>query len=138
MKFNLILILITATVQGQNVGRNLFGKTFSANVNSVCEETPIPDPCAGEQIYILVKLTKDKIELTEKGISSCEKETYVHSYIYDWKLEDNEIIVNSNPKEIQYTYLNKLKLRLKSDKLFGLVTYDNGKVIEYELKEEIQ
>jgi len=138
MKLNLILILITITVQGQNVDKNLFDKTFSANVNSVCEETPIPDPCAGEQIYILVKLTKDKIELTEKGISSCDKETYAYSYIYDWKLKDNEIIVDSNSKEIQYTCLNKLKLRLKSDKLFGLVTYDNGKVVEYELKEEIQ
>ncbi|TCI91878.1 hypothetical protein [Tenacibaculum sp. M341] len=131
MKLNLIFILIVITIQAQKSDLNLLGNTFSANVNSVCEETPDDNPCAGEQIYIVVTFSEEEVKLIEKGISSCDKETYSYSFKYKWEFINNEIKIHSNPEEVKYTYLKKMRLILKEEELFGFITYDNGKVIEH-------
>ncbi len=131
MKLNLIFILLAITIQAQKTDINLLGNTFSANVNSVCEETPDDNPCAGEQVYVVVTFSEEEVKLIEKGISGCDKETYSYSFKYKWEFKNNEIKIHSNPEEVKYTCLKKLRLILKEEELLGFITYDNGKVMEH-------
>ncbi len=135
-RFCVLLILLTITTQGQKIEDIFLNKPFMANVNSVCEETPDDNPCAGEEIYVVVKFLKDKVELAEKGVSSCGEETYVLNFTYSWNIKEDEIVILTNPKEVKSTHLKKIKFSIQDKKLIGYITYPNGKVIAYHFKEE--
>lgn len=134
MRLGILFILITSVLQAQNI--SIIGKQFIANVNSVCEETPDDNPCAGEEIYVVVKFLKDKVELTEKGVSSCDKETYIRKFKYNYGIKENDILIALKPEEVEYTHLKEIKFVIENKKLFGSITYPNGKIIVYEFKEE--
>ncbi|WP_299675707.1 hypothetical protein [uncultured Tenacibaculum sp.] len=133
-RLGVLFILITSVLQAQNI--SIIGKQFIANVNSVCEETPDDNPCAGEEIYVVVKFLKDMVELAEKGISSCDKETYIRKFKYNYEIKENDILITLKPEEVEYTHLKEIKFTIENKKLFGAITYPNGKIIVYEFKEE--
>ncbi|WP_299711389.1 hypothetical protein [uncultured Tenacibaculum sp.] len=135
-KFCVLLVLFTVITHGQKIEETFFNKPFMANVNSVCEETPDDNPCAGEEIYVVVKFLKDKVELAEKGVSSCGEETYVLNFTYSWNIKEDEIVILTNPKEVKSTHLKKIKFSIQDKKLIGYINYPNGKVIAYHFKEE--
>ncbi len=122
-------------VQAQQTKENLLNKTFSAKVGSIYEETPDDNPCAGQQVFLVLQFSEKKVEVIEKNISSCNKETIVYKLEYSWKLKGQEVVIFTKPEEVAYTYLEKLKLKLIAEKLLGTITYDNGKVIEHDFKQ---
>lgn len=135
MKFSLFFILMIAiTIKAQKVENKLIDKTFQANIGSICEETPDYNPCAGAEIFLVLQFTKNKVTITQKDVSSCNKETIYCKYTYNWKFKETEIIINSKLEEIKYTYINKLKVFYKEEKLIGLITYGNGKTNSKEFK----
>jgi len=71
---NVIFFTFLIQVYSQNIKKKLNNKVFVSNIGSICEETPKPDPCAGQQIYLVLKFKNKNIIIREKYISSCGKE----------------------------------------------------------------
>ncbi|SNR16864.1 hypothetical protein [Tenacibaculum jejuense] len=138
IKLNIVFIIIAINLQAQQTKESLVGKIFSAKVGYICEETPEPNPCAGQQIFLVLQFNKEEVTITEKNRSSCDKETVAYQFKYAWSLDDEVVVINSNPEEVRYTYLEKLKLNLKNGKLKGAITYPNGQDKEYDFKENIK
>lgn len=54
----------------------LIGKTFKANVGSMCAETIPLDPCAGLQFDLVLKFNDDNVNVTEEEVGDCGKKNY--------------------------------------------------------------
>jgi hypothetical protein len=113
-------LLISGTTNAQ------FGETISLNteyisiVETICEETSEPNPCAGQEIYLILKFNTTKVHITQKMVSTCDEEHIQNEFVYKWNLnEDNEIKIFYNQNEIKYTSLENLKLVLKDKVIYG-------------------
>lgn len=72
----------------------LNGKLFSATIGSVCQETSVPDPCAGYQILLELNFKQFEVEVIEKEVSSCGKVQYENKYTSDWYFQNsNEVLI---------------------------------------------
>lgn len=114
------LLLLYGTMYYQTDEKLHFNTNYTAIVNTICEETSIPDSCAGQEVYLVLNFKKRKVYITEKMISTCG-EVYVRKELkYKWKFSgDNEIIIFSNPEEVKFTSLENLKLYFKDKVVFG-------------------
>lgn len=98
----------------------LIHQTFISKIGSICEETPDDNPCAGLEIHLILKFTKDNLSIIEKEISSCDEENISSRLSYKWKLTQNsEIKIDTNPQEIEYHFLKDLVLKIEDEKVIG-------------------
>ncbi len=112
-------------------------KEFIAKVGAVYEETPDDNPCAGSEIYLTLLFDKKQVYVTEKEISSCDKETTKEIGTFDWELKDNkEIAIDFIPQKVQGTYAENLFLELLDKQLVGRIKHVNGQIVEYIFKEK--
>jgi len=117
--------------------KNVLHKELTANVGTICEETPDDNPCAGSAIYLILVFDKKEVQVTEKEISSCDKETIHEIGTFDWKLKDHkEISIDFVPQKIQGTYAENLILELRDKQLLGRIKHLNGQIVEYVFKEK--
>ncbi|WP_109435326.1 MULTISPECIES: hypothetical protein [Aquimarina] len=131
----LILISSFLGLNAQNEYDILINQTFISNIGSVCEETPEPDPCAGLEVYLILKFTKENISIVEKEISSCGSEYITSKLDYHWELiQNSEIKVHSIPKEIEYKFLKDLVLKIEDGKIIGYKKLWNKKTSRIEFK----
>ena len=102
--------------------------TLISKVGTLCVETTIPSPCAGAEIYLELSFKKDEVEISEKHISTCDKETTINLGKYKWVLlENNEVKIDYNPsienyinQEIEFSiFMKNLKFRINDGKLIG-------------------
>lgn len=105
-------------------GYGLNGKSFSANIGTVCVETSPPDPCAGYQIYLDLNFSEFEVEVIEKEISTCGKVKYENKYLSEWYFEnpDKVIIKKLTSYNQQIIERNSLKFDFKEKKLIGIAT----------------
>lgn len=127
-KIILLSVLIMMTnAYAQDRSEFLYHKEFIALVGNSYEETPEPEPCAGQEIYLLLKFNTKKVSITQKAISSCGEENIEHEFYYKWKLlPNNELKFFSNPNDIKYTYLENLYLEVKGSNILGSIIYPNS------------
>ncbi len=101
-------------------------------VETICEETSEPDPCAGQEVYLILKFKKKEVYITQKMVSTCGEEYIQSEFKYKWKLENNnEIKIFSEPKEIQYTGLENLKLTIEDKIIYGHKNNENNQSEKY-------
>lgn len=117
-------------------GYGLNGRTFSANIGSVCEETSEPNPCAGYQIYLELKFNEFEVEVTEKEISSCGKVNYEKKYlsIWDYELGDKIKIKKLVYRSQQIIENNLLLYNFSERELIGKVKSNLDE--DYKFKEK--
>lgn len=107
-------------LQTQIESEFLINETFSSKVGYMCEETTDDDPCAGFEIYLVLKFSKEKVIIIEKEVSSCDTEQIASQLEYKWELtEDSEIKMDINPKDIKYHFLKDLILKTENKTIIG-------------------
>ncbi|WP_378174081.1 hypothetical protein [Aquimarina sp. SS2-1] len=112
--------------------KSLLHKELTAKVGAICEETPDDNPCAGSQIYLTFLFDKERVQVSEKEISTCDKESIHNIGSYTWKLLDSkEIKVDFDPMMIKGTYAEHIFLELRDKQLIGKITHENGEVVAY-------
>lgn len=136
--FIMILLIFTCCFSSYAQKMNTYlHKELLANVGSICEETPDDNPCAGSEIYLSLLFDEKKVEIAEKEISTCGKESISLIGTFNWKLVKNQkIIIDFATEKTKGTYAEKLFLELKQQQLIGSVTHLNGRVIKYVFKEK--
>lgn len=119
----LFLICIHSYLASQAQNKDdhiLINQTFTATIGYVCEETPEPNPCAGLEIYLVLSFTKEEVSIIEKEVSSCDVEDITSKLNYKWELiQDSEIKIYSNPKEIEYNFLEGLRIKIEDNNIIG-------------------
>ena len=127
----ILFILFVSSFLAVNAQSNpdaLFGQTFMTKIATVCEETPDSNPCAGFEIFLVLSFSKEAVSVTEKNISSCNKESIFSKRNYTWELTaDSEIIIHSNPEEILCDFLNDHILKLENETVIGYEKLSSGK-----------
>lgn len=73
--------------------KEIIGKSFISKIGSVCEETPIPVPCTGYEIFVELKFKKENVIIKEKGIDSCNKLRFETKYLTSWIIEEPDKII---------------------------------------------
>jgi len=125
----LFIILPFLTINAQNELEPLINVEYISNIGYGCEETPEPDPCAGVQMYLILKFTEESVSIIEKDISSCGSEYITCELEYKWEMSNNnEITIQSNPKEIEYKFLKDLVLKIENKKMVGYKKYWNNRI----------
>ncbi|MBW1294167.1 hypothetical protein [Aquimarina litoralis] len=115
---------------------NHLHKKLISKVDTIYEETPDDNPCAGSEIYLMLVFDEKQIHISEKEISSCNKSSTHKIGMYDWKLVSNNTIeVDFITKEVEGTYAEQLQLELRDSKVIGIITHLNGNEVEYVFKE---
>lgn len=121
-------LILTLSLSAQEKPNLLVNKTFTTKVGSICEETPDDNPCAGQEIYLVLKFEKEEVFVSEKYISSCGKESIIIIGQYKWELlKCNKIKIDADPKKILYTYMEDLIIEFKDEQLLG--KRKNGNII---------
>lgn len=111
---------MTLLMNAQGNQNALINRTFIAHVGSLCEETPDDNPCAGQEIYLVLEFKNEEVLIVEKHISSCNYELIVHIGNYKWALtHKNQVIIDAPSNKIEDTYLKDLLLEFKNEKLLG-------------------
>lgn len=108
----------------------LLFKNLITKVGYTCEETTEYSACAGNEIYVLVKINNNDISISEKTISSCDEEKLVKIGTYKWKAIKNEIVVQYPSKNKGYMYAKVLSLKIKEKDIIGKIKYPNGEIVE--------
>jgi hypothetical protein len=112
-------------------------KELIARVATICEETPDNNPCAGSEIFLALIFDKKEVQVYEKVISTCGKESVKKIGTYKWTLLPNkELKIDFISEQIKYTYAEYLFLELRDKQLVGRITHLSGKVIEYSFHEK--
>ncbi|SFN50697.1 hypothetical protein SAMN05421741_106107 [Paenimyroides ummariense] len=93
IRFTLLLISSCASAQ---LKTELEGKTFITKIGSVCEETNVPDACAGYNTYFEITFNEQNAIIFEKGISSCKELRYSNTYTTEWMFEEQNKIILKN------------------------------------------
>lgn len=134
----MILLMFTCCISSYAQKMNFFlHKELIAKVGSICEETPDDNPCAGSEVYLSLLFNKEKVEIAEKEISTCGKESLSLIGSFYWKLVRNgNIVIDIVSEKTKGTYADKMFLELKQQQLIGNVTHLNGRVIKYVFKEK--
>jgi len=104
-----------------------FNKTLISKVGYTCMETAKPDPCAGNEIYASIEISKDYIHILEKTVSTCGKEEYYEIGRFKWKQLNNQIEIDYKLDKSNI-YAKILFLELEKDKVIGKIKYRNGKI----------
>lgn len=102
-------------------------KTIISNVGYTCMETDVPDPCAGNEIYAVIKINKEDILVFEKTVSTRGEEEQFEIGRYKWKQLKNKIEINYEPNT-NNLYAKILFLEFEGNKIIGKVKYLNGKI----------
>ncbi len=139
MKIILILpvLFLTLSLNAQENPNALVNKTFIAKVGSVCEETTDSNPCAGQEIYLVLKFEKEEVLVSEKYISSCGKESIIIIGSYKWELlKYRKIKIETSLKEIEYIYMEDLIFEFSNGQLLG--KRKNGNIISEYLFESVK
>lgn len=68
----------------------LIGKTFKANVGSMCAETIPLDPCAGSQFDLVLKFNED---VTEEEVSDRGRKIAKNNFKAQWQIKDDVVII---------------------------------------------
>ncbi len=127
--FTLILLVLSISIVSQ---QSLINKSFSAKVGYVCEETIEPNPCAGQQIYLVLDFKKKEVLVTEKYVTTCGEESITTIGEFKWEInKGNEINILSKPEDIKYSYIKGLSLNLINKELWGKRKEWNNEVTEY-------
>jgi len=125
------------TAQAQTM-KNYSCKELLAKVGDIYMETPDENPCAGSEIYLILKFNKQEVTLSEKEVSSCDEESITPIGTYPWNLLHNhKIEVDFIADQIKGTYAEQLKLELRDQQIIGSITHVNGKTKEYVFQEEM-
>ena len=129
----IIAFFFTAlSIKAQRKQHILNNKTFLANVGSIWEETPDENPCAGQQVYLVLEFKEAKVLVVEKYISSCEKEKIIVIGNYKWiLLGNNRVKIVADLKEIEDTYFKKLILEFSNGQLLGTRINGNNSISEF-------
>jgi hypothetical protein len=115
-----VLLAISGIMNAQLNEKILFNTEYISIVETICEETPKPNPCAGQEVYLILTFNPKTVDITLKRVSSCGKEYIQSEFKYKWKLENNnEIKIFSNPNDIKYTCLENLKLIVEDKIIYG-------------------
>ncbi len=133
--FLVLFCVIVFSLKAQENKKNIANKTFIATVGSICEEVTPPSDCAGAMVYLVLKFDKNKVLITEKEISSCDKETIHYKVNYKWELINNTVKIYKDLEEIRFTYLENLLLILKEGKILGTRKIYDGRKVEYKFKQ---
>lgn len=125
----LLLLNLLVELNAQNKNEDLTTQTFIYHLDTVCEETPEPVPCAGFEIYFIMTFDKEDVTIIEKHIDSCESEYIASKLNYRWILTpDSQIKIFSNPIEIKYNFLKDLVLKIENKNLIG---YKLSKTLDF-------
>lgn len=132
-KLVLIFFLLISGITNAQLDEKLSLNTeYILIVETICEETSQPDPCAGQEVYLILKFKKRKVYITQKMVSSCGEETIQCELKYKWKLENcNQIIILSEPKEIKYSSLENLILTVEDKIVYGHKNIGNNQSEKY-------
>ncbi|MCD8433628.1 hypothetical protein LNJ05_12725 [Tenacibaculum finnmarkense genomovar ulcerans] len=123
-----IFLLLTLLLKAQENKNCLENKTLISKVGSLCEETNIASSCAGAEIYLVLMFKKEKVSISEKYISTCDKVTINNFGNYKWMLLNNkEVKINYNPsvediivRNLGFSiFMKDLKFKLNKCKLIG-------------------
>lgn len=131
----LFLCMLASFLNGQNQTSFFKNKKFISLIETVCEETPDENPCAGYEVFLEVTFKEDDVFIVEKSISSCKQEEIYRTLNYKWKLIDNTLVIAYDSKEIAYSYLKDIDLQIKKNKLYGYKKRMGAKQIEYKFEE---
>lgn len=130
---NLFLIL-----NAQSEADFLINQTFSSNIGFTCEETIEPDDCAGSQIHLVLKFTKETVLILEKEISSCDEEHISSQLEYKWTVtKDSEIEIDTDSKAIEYHFLKDLVLKIENKTIVGYKENGTKKTDRFQFKKQI-
>lgn len=131
----LIALFFSLLIYGQANKKKLIGKVFITKLESICEEVSPPDPCAGYEEYMILAFKENDVLVTEKQITSCDKETVSSQRKFTWKIKESEIIIKIPFKEKQNTVLKNFSLKLEKEGIIGIKkTYEN-KTVHYKFEE---
>lgn len=123
---------MTLSLKAQQNLNFLENKVFTAHVASICEETVKPDPCAGQQVYLVLDFKDKKVAVSEKYVTTCGEERIRELGNYNWELVHNkEVSIDSDSTKIEYTFMQNLKLEVKNGHLIGKKKDWNDTIIEY-------
>jgi len=112
--------------------KNHLHKELIAKVGAIYEETPDDNPCAGSEIYLILVFDEKQVQISEKEISTCDKESITKIGTYNWRLLPNqEITVDFVSEQTEGTYAEQLSLEFRDKQLIGNITHLNEKSIEY-------
>ncbi|NQX98227.1 MAG: hypothetical protein HRT73_10155 [Flavobacteriales bacterium] len=130
--FIIALFFTALSIKAQGKQYLLNNKTFLANVGLIWEETPDENPCAGQQVYLVLEFKEAKVLVLEKYISSCEKEEIIVIGNYKWiLLGNNRVKIVADPKEIEDTYFKKLILEFSNGQLLGTRINGDNSISEF-------
>ena len=130
-------LMITMLVNAQSEDSFLIDNTFSAKLGDICEETPEPDPCAGQELYLVLEFGKEQVRAFERYTSSCEEITIVEIGNYKWSvLEEGELQIHYTIEAVEYTLLKDVELRIEDQILRGIKTQRNANTSHYIFKPE--
>ena len=123
---------MTLSVKAQQNRNFLENKVFTTHVANICEETVKPDPCAGQQVYLVLAFKDKKVTISEKSVTTCGEEFINDLGNYTWEvLKSNELKINTDSAKIEYTFMQDLKLAVKNGHLIGKKKDWNDSIIEY-------
>ncbi len=134
--FTFILFCVCCLSHAQKM-KNYVNKELTAKVGIIYEETPDDNPCAGSEIYLTFLFDKKQVQVSEKEVSTCGKESIHNIGTYTWELLcSKEIKVDFIAEQTKGTYAENIVLELRDKQLIGNITHLNGKVITYTFKEK--
>ncbi|PKV51390.1 hypothetical protein ATE84_3475 [Aquimarina sp. MAR_2010_214] len=138
MKKQILFLLFINLFLGLNAQSNndiLINQTFISMIGSVCEETPDDNPCAGLEIFLILNFSKNNVSILEKEVSSCGVENINYTLDYKWELiQNHEIKIYNNPKEIAYDFLKNLVIKVENKKVIGYTKRGDKKTDKFEFK----
>lgn len=131
----LILCVCYLPSQAQEMD-NYLQKELTAKVGAICMETSNYDLCASSEIYLTFLFDKEQVQVYEKEISTCGKESIYNIGTYNWEfLQNQKISIDFIAEQTEGTYAKNIALELRAKQLIGRITHLNGRVLEYVFKE---
>ena len=126
------------TLNAQSKVNFLINQTFSSKIGSTCEEVIGDDSCAGSEIYLTLKFSEETVSIIEKEITSCDEEHISFQQAYKWTLiNDSEIKIGNNSKEIAYHFLKNLILKAENKTIVGYKEISTKQTDKFEFKKQL-
>ena len=126
------MMAFALNVVSQTILKTLTNGAFISKTGEIFEETPDDNPCAGQEVFLVLEFKKSKVNITEKFISSCGNESIGYKLEYKWELTNhNEIKIFYKPEEVKYKLIDNMKLIIIGDVIRGCKNNLSGKEVEY-------
>ena len=119
----------------------IVGKTFKAQIGSICEEVAGDATCDGKQIYMELYFEEEQVNIIEVTVNGCGESTseMIDAFPWHWAKNEHWTIVLGDMERTKHTIIENVRLTMRNDTLIGKKLNEKGHVEqEYSFSENIE